>query len=150
MLASLKMRYLCLSLLLLFAVLPVGAEGQTYHVLYSLHADVDGEKGEERLLMVSTTSSDPTSPGPKEFWVMKLRGDKYERVHRAGPDEGEFTNSMVMWQIESPETMLPGISLLPRGGKYPVVRIVFAPSSDYLVDFQYDGKTYRDVTAPGP
>ena len=81
---------------------------------------------------------------------MKLQGDKYERVHRAGPDEGEFTNSMVMWQIESPETMLPGITLLSPEKRYPVIRIVFAPSSDYLVDFQYDGKAYRDVTAAGP
>lgn len=145
-----KMRYLCLALLLLLVALPSTAEEQTYHVLYSLHANVDGEEGDERLLMISRTSSNPTAPGPKEFWIMKLRGEKYERVHQAGPDEGEFTNSMVMWQIESPDTMPPGISLLTGRGKYPVVRIVFAPSSDYLVDFQFDGKSYRDVTAPGP
>jgi hypothetical protein len=141
------MRYLFLALILVISTcLPCIAQEEDYHVLYSLHADVDGDKVDERILMLSTSSGDPTANAPKEFWIMKRRGDKYRRVFKAGPNDGEFTNQMMLWQLEGPDNLPPGISLMKGQGLYPLIRVVFAPGSDYLVDFQFNGKEFQDVT----
>lgn len=144
------MRYLFLALMIALLSLPVVAQEESYHVLYSLHADVDGDGADERILMLSRDDADPTSRSFKEFWVMKLKGEKFHRVFTSGPMEAEFTNQMALWQLEGPDNMTPGISLLNRGERFPLIRVVFAPGSDYLADFQFDGKTYRDVTPEGP
>jgi hypothetical protein len=138
------MRKLVVLLIVLFCLSPVQAElDQTeVHVLYSLEADVDADGVPERLVVVVFDRADPTQQGDKAFWVLKRDGEKFNTVYDSGRSDGAFDNRMAMWQVLSPESVPPGISVIQDGQGYPMIRVCFTPNSDHLVDYRFNGKTF--------
>lgn len=118
------------------------SENTDYYVLYSLQADVDNDGVAERLVMVAYNRPDPTQQGDKAFWVLKRHGEKYRRVFDSGRGTGAFDNRMAMWQILSPESTPPGISVIRDGKGYPMIRVCFTPNSDNLIDYRYNGHKF--------
>lgn len=130
-------------LVTLFLGFPAHAEERA-HVLFMLDADVDADGHPERLLVLSQESSDPSHRGPKEFRVLKRKGDLFETVFSESYKSAAFSNEVAELQWKIPTTAVGlKVSPLPPGVKYPSFMVIFTPNSDDAVFYQFDGKNFH-------
>lgn len=125
------------------------AQPADVHILYSLDADVNGDGVEERLLVGSPTSGDPTAVSAKDFVICERVGDKFKPVYtKSLGTNSQFQNKVASFQWQGPDTIMAGITTRPVYGqpnKPPEIWVVFVPSSDGFLSFRYNGKTYEEI-----
>ena len=140
------MRKLLISLLLLLT-LPSSADDSAY-VLYSLDADIDGDRTPERMVILSQESSDPAHQGNKKLLIMKRSGDVYQTIFTDQFD-GAFYTKLAPFQWQGAENAMAGVTLRKFSEqKYPTVWVVFTPNSSDFLSYSYDGKTFRRDEIP--
>ena len=140
------MKRLLISLLFLLA-LPSGADDSAY-VLYSLDADIDGDRTPERMVVLSYESSDPAHQGKKKLLIMKRSGDLYKTVYSDQFDGGFYTK-LDPFQWQGADNAMAGVSLRKFSDqKYATVWVVFTPNSSDFLSYTYDGKTFNRDEVP--
>ena len=140
------MKKLLVSFLLLL-ILPAIADDSAY-VLYSLDADIDGDRAPDRLVILSYESSDPAHQGNKKLLIMKRRGDVFQTVF-SDSFEGSFYTKVAPFQWQDADNAMAGLNIRKFSEqKYAGVWVVFTPNSSDFLSYSYDGKTFRRDEIP--
>ena len=144
---SKKGRPMIKKLLLLLVCLSTLASAQSEHyILYSLEQDVTGDGVPERIMVRSTTSSDPSADSPKDLVICHRKGDKYVAMFRKSLGRASFYTPVEKFQWQAASTILSGVTVRPvpddsRG--YPEIWLVFAPNSGEFVTYRFNGSGYK-------
>lgn len=133
-----------LALLSTLVVTQVTLAQSTTFVLYSVDRDVNGDGVAERVMVTSENTGDPTSESQKSLLILRRSGEKYVSVFKADLGSSGFTNQLESFQWEDAGTLMAGIEVR-QGSRYPEIWIVFAPNTDHVATFQFDGKAYREI-----
>jgi hypothetical protein len=106
-------------------------------------ADVNGDGRVEQVQIVSSDGNgDPTTSTPRRFRVVDDAGKTLFQTD-------DFTEPFLpeLDHLADHPANHAGIHVVKGSGRWPDIRIVFAPASGNFVVFRFDGSTYRAVEA---
>ena len=120
-----------------------GPQAEIPVILFMDQADVNGDGRVEQVQIVSSDGNgDPTTSTPRRFRVVDDAGKTLFQTD-------DFTEPFLpeLDHLADHPANHAGIHVVKGSGRWPDIRIVFAPASGNFVVFRFDGSTYRAVEA---